>query len=165
MSSTTTSTITLNEGFFARRNWQDWLFALLVVAGGIYAFQYYGHAMDGYEKGILVGAVPCLIWLGWFWRPLQKLMGAVAVLSLLAMWLYQGSDGVAHLDRADAVFGLKYFLSSQSAILWMSMLCFMATVFYWIGLFAKGEQDAFSKIGSRITWVAVTLALVGTMVR
>ena len=165
MSSTTTSTITLNEGFFARRNWQDWLFALLVIAGGAYAFQYYGHAMDGYEKGILVGTVPCVIWLGWFWRPLQKLMGAVAVLSLLAIWLYQGTDGVAHLDRADAVFGLKYFLSSQSAILWMSMLVFMATVFYWIGLFAKGEQDAFGKIGSRITWVAITLALVGTMVR
>jgi hypothetical protein len=39
------------------------------------------------------------------------------------------------------VFGLKYFLSSQSAILWMSMLFFMSTVFYWIGMFAKGERD------------------------
>lgn len=165
MSSTTTSTITLNEGFFARRNWQDWLFAVLVVVGGVFAFQQYRHAMDGYEQGILMGTIPCVIWLGWFWRPLQKLMGAIAALSLLAIWLYQGADGVAHLDRADAVFGLKYFLSSQSAILWMSMLVFMATVFYWIGLFAKGEQDAFGKMGSRITWVAITLALTGTMVR
>lgn len=165
MSSTTTSTITLNEGFFARRNWQDWLFAVLVVVGGVFAFQQYRHAMDSYEQGILMGTIPCVIWLGWFWRPLQKLMGAIAALSLLAIWLYQGADGVAHLDRADAVFGLKYFLSSQSAILWMSMLVFMATVFYWIGLFAKGEQDAFGKMGSRITWVAITLALTGTMVR
>lgn len=165
MSSTTTSTITLNEGFFARRNWLDWLFAVLVIAGGGFAFQRYSYAMDGYEQAILVGTVPCMIWLGWFWRPLQKLMLAVAALSLLAIWLYQGPDGVAQIERSDTVFGLKYFLSSQSAILWMSMLCFMATVFYWIGLFAKGERDSFSKIGSRMVWMAVTLALVGTMVR
>ena len=165
MSSTATATITLNEGFFVRRNWFDWLFAALLVAGGLFAFQHYHLAMDVYEKGILIGAVPGLIWLGWFWRPLAKLMLSVAALSLLAIWLYQGPDGEALLARSDQVFGLKYFLSSQSAILWMSMLCFMATVFYWISLFAKGERDAFGTIGSRITWVAVTLALVGTMVR
>ncbi|MRT20100.1 c-type cytochrome biogenesis protein CcsB [Comamonas sp. CAH-2] len=165
MSSTATATITLNEGFFVRRNWFDWLFAVLLVAGGLFAFQHYHLAMDVYEKGILIGAVPGLIWLGWFWRPLAKLMLSVAALSLLAIWLYQGPDGEALLARSDQVFGLKYFLSSQSAILWMSMLCFMATVFYWISLFAKGERDAFGAIGSRITWVAVTLALVGTMVR
>ncbi len=165
MSSTATATITLNEGFFVRRNWFDWLFAVLLVAGGLFAFQHYHLAMDVYEKGILIGAVPGLIWLGWFWRPLAKLMLSVAALSLLAIWLYQGPDGEALVARSDQVFGLKYFLSSQSAILWMSMLCFMATVFYWISLFAKGERDAFGAIGSRITWVAVTLALVGTMVR
>ncbi|WP_042414683.1 c-type cytochrome biogenesis protein CcsB [Comamonas aquatica] len=165
MSSTATATITLNEGFFVRRNWFDWLFAVLLVAGGLFAFQHYHLAMDVYEKGILIGAVPGLIWLGWFWRPLAKLMLSVAALSLLAIWLYQGPDGEALLARSDQVFGLKYFLSSQSAILWMSMLCFMATVFYWISLFAKGERDAFGAIGSLITWVAVTLALVGTMVR
>ena len=165
MSRTATATITLNEGFFVRRNWFDRLFAVLLIAGGLFAFQHYHLAMDVYEKGILIGAVPGLIWLGWFWRPLAKLMLSVAALSLLAIWLYQGPDGEALLARSDQVFGLKYFLSSQSAILWMSMLCFMATVFYWISLFAKGERDAFGAIGSRITWVAVTLALVGTMVR
>ena len=113
--STATSTVTLNEGYFARRNWFDWLFAALVIAGGLFALQRYSYAMDGYEKGILIGTIPTMIWLGWFWRPLQKLMLAVAGLSLLAIWLYHGADGAAHLDRADAVFGLKYFLSSQSA--------------------------------------------------
>lgn len=165
MSSATTSTMTLNEGYFVRRNWFDWLFAALVVMGGVFALQRYYGAMDVYEKGILIGAIPTMIWLGWFWRPLAKLMLAVAALSLLAIWLYQGPDGVAHIDRSDTVFGLKYLLSSQSAILWMSVLCFMATIFYWISLFAKGERDAFGTIGSRITWVAITLALVGTMTR
>ncbi len=165
MSSVTTSTMTLNEGYFVRRNWFDWLFAALVVMGGVFALQRYYGAMDVYETGILIGSIPAMIWLGWFWRPLAKLMLAVAALSLLAIWLYQGPDGVAHIDRSDTVFGLKYLLSSQSAILWMSVLCFMATIFYWISLFAKGERDTFGTIGSRITWVAITLALVGTMTR
>jgi hypothetical protein len=30
--------------------------------------QRYGAYMDVYEKGILLGAIPCVIWLGWFWR-------------------------------------------------------------------------------------------------
>lgn len=165
MSSVTASTMTLNEGYFVRRNWFDWLFAALVVMGGVFALQQYYGAMDVYETGILIGTIPTMIWLGWFWRPLAKLMLAVAALSLLAIWLYQGPEGVAHIDRSDTVFGLKYLLSSQSAILWMSVLCFMATIFYWISLFAKGERDTFGTIGSRITWVAITLALVGTMTR
>ena len=163
--STASSTITLNEGYFVRRNWFDWLFAVLVIAGGLFALQRYSHAMNGYEQGILVVAIPCLIALGWFWRPVQKLMLAVTLLSLLSLWLYQGPEGMPHLDRSETVFGLKYFLSSQSAILWMSVLCFMATAFYWIGLFAKGERDTFGTFGTRITWLAITLALVGTMVR
>ena len=49
MSRTATATITLNEGFFVRRNWFDWLFAVLLVAGGLFAFQHYHLAMDVYE--------------------------------------------------------------------------------------------------------------------
>ena len=40
----------LNEGFFSRRNWLDWLFAVLVTVGGLYAFQRYSAYMDVYEK-------------------------------------------------------------------------------------------------------------------
>ena len=36
---TATTTITLNEGFLSRRNWLDWLFAVLVTVGGLYALQ------------------------------------------------------------------------------------------------------------------------------
>jgi len=157
---TATTTITLHEGFFSRRNWMDWLFAVLVAAGGLYAFARYGQYMDVYEKGILLGAVPAGIWLGWFWRPLRVLMLAVTVFSLLGIASYQGD-----IARADSVFWLKYFLSSQSAILWMSVLFVMSTVFYWIGMFAGGQGPAMEAIGSRLAWVAVGMALVGTMVR
>ncbi|MES2425283.1 MAG: c-type cytochrome biogenesis protein CcsB [Pseudomonadota bacterium] len=155
-----TATISLNESFLSKRNWGDWLFAALVLAGGLFAFSRYSNFMDVYEKGILIGTVPAVIWLGWFWRPLRTLMVAVAVFSLLAITAYQGD-----LARAESVFWLKYFLSSQSAILWMSMLFFMATTFYWLGMFAKGQSDTMELLGSRLTWVAVGMALMGTMVR
>ncbi len=172
-SATVTQTIELKKGhdgsgmepgYFARRNVWDWLFAVLMVAGGLVAFTQYNAAMDGYEKGILIGAVPSMIWLGWFWRPLRVLTVAVGALALLAIWLYQTPAGTADLARADQIFMLKYFISSQSAILWMSMLFFMSTAFYWVGMFSRGGQT-FELLGSRLAWVAVTLALVGTMVR
>ena len=116
--------------------------------------------MDVYEKGILLGAMPAVIWLGWFWRPVRLLPLVVAGFALMGIASYQGD-----LARAETVFWLKYFLSSQSAILWMSVLFFMATIFYGIGTFAKGQSSTMEMIGSRITWVAVGMALVGTLVR
>lgn len=157
--------VTLNPGYFARRNGLDWLFALLVVLGGAFAFWRYNTFMDVYEQAILVGSVPSTIALAWFWRPLRALLVVVAALALLAVGLYQVDGGTAQLARADEAFLLKYFLSSQSAILWMSVLFFMATVFYWLGIFSRRNADAFEQLASRMTWVAVTLALVGTLVR
>ena len=154
------TTVTLNPGFFSRRSLADWGFALLALVGMVFAFANYQQAMDVYEKAILVCAWPAAVWLAWFWRPLRHLMVAVAVFSLLAVYSYQGD-----LARADTVFGLKYFLSSQSAILWMSMLFFISTVFYWGGMFIRGQRDALETLGSRMAWVAVVLALVGTMAR
>lgn len=153
--------IRLTPGFFARRNWLDWLFAVLVVAGGLFAFVHYQDATDGYDKTILLGCIPVAIGLGWFWRPLRLLMATVAALALLAIWCYAGD-----LRHGESVFWLKYFLASQSAILWMCLLFFMATLFYGIGLFARNSDGgAWSRIGGRLTWVAITLALVGTFVR
>jgi len=153
----------LQAGYWASRSVWDWLFAALVVAGAAWAFMRYDAAMDVYEKWILVGSVPSLIWLCWYWRPLRALSVGVAILSLLAIWLYQTPEG-ADLARADQVFLLKYFISSQSAILWMSLLFFMSTAFYWVGLLTRAGE-AFESLGSRLAWAAVTLALVGTMVR
>jgi len=161
MNTASTTTLTLHGGgFFSQRNWFDWLFAFLIVVGGGYAFARYGAYMDVYEKGILVAAVPAAIWIGWFWKPLRVLMMVAAAASLLGVLSYRGS-----LASADTVFWLKYFLSSQSAILWMSVLFFMSTAFYWIGMFSPRQGAVMEMIGSRIAWVAVTMALVGSLVR
>jgi cytochrome c-type biogenesis protein CcsB len=183
----TTTTLTLNDSWLSRRSVFDWVFAVLVLAGGAFAFAHYASAMDYYEKTILVAAVAAAISIGWFWRPLRVLGIVVAGASLLAIASYQGD-----LARADSVFWLKYFLSSQSAILWMSVLFFMSTLFYWIGFFVAGppqdkngplggqrghevpsvgafstgkQGDTMDLIGSRLAWAAVAMALIGTMVR
>ncbi|MDP2000355.1 MAG: c-type cytochrome biogenesis protein CcsB, partial [Rhodoferax sp.] len=65
------TTLSLNEGYFAKRNWFDWAFAVVVVAGALFVFMRYHSAMDIYEKGILLGTVPSAIALAWFWRPLR----------------------------------------------------------------------------------------------
>ena len=154
----------LHEGYFVRRNVLDWLFAALVLAGGVFAFVRYQSAMDGYEQAILLGTIPAAIAMGWFWRPLRALMLVVTLASLLGIWSYQGD-----LANAEQVFWLKYFLSSQSAILWMSVLFFMGTLFYWLGMIAGqgegGRSASFESMGSRIVWAAIAMALIGTMVR
>ena len=159
-----TTSLTLNDAYFARRNLFDWVFAALVTTGALFAFVRYAAFMDVYEKAILIGTIPAAIWIGWFWRPLRGLMVGVAACALLAIYLYQGVDG-GSLARAEEVFLLKYFLSSQSTILWMCVLFFMATVFYWVGLVSRGEGATMALLGSRFTWAAVVMALIGTMVR
>ena len=69
----------------------DWLFAAVLAGGALFALSRYGAFMDGYEKAILVCAVPAIAWLGWFFKPVRVLVVLVAVLSLLAISLYGGS--------------------------------------------------------------------------
>ena len=120
-----------------QRSGYDALFALLVIGGAAYALKRYGNSMDGYEQGILLGSVPALIALGWAWGALRGLAIGVGAATLLAIGLYSRvSDGFGvDLAQGEQVFMLKYFLSSQSAILWMGVLFFIGTVMYWIGLF------------------------------
>jgi cytochrome c-type biogenesis protein CcsB len=158
-SSAESISVTLNRSYFSRSP-LEWVFAALVLMGGGFALLRYQSSMDVYEKAILLAAIPATVWLGWLWQPLQRLMLAVAGLSLLGINAYQGD-----LARAESVFLLKYFVSSQSAILWMSMLFFMATIFYWIGVLAKGRAEGMEVVATRLVWAAVTMALTGTMVR
>jgi cytochrome c-type biogenesis protein CcsB len=156
------------RGPFNGRDIFDWAFAALIIIGCLFAFTRYAASMDVYEKSILVFSVPSLIALGWFWRPLRLLVVLAGAASLLSINLYsQHSDSFgADLGAADRVFWLKYALASQSAVLWMSLLFFMSTLFYWGGFFAKtGESSAAEAIGSKLAWGGVFMALVGTMVR
>jgi cytochrome c-type biogenesis protein CcsB len=167
-----TTTLTLAQGnLLTRRTPFDWVFAALVVAGAAYAFHRYGASMDVYETWILAGTVPSVIALGWYWGPLRALSLGVGAAVLLAISLYARTtdDWGADLAAGQNVFLLKYFLASQSAILWMSLLFFMSTVMYWVGLFARsgpgGSDNTALRMGSWLAWAAVVMALIGSLVR
>ena len=184
------NTTTLDIGKAAwrpRMGAQDIVAALVILAGAAYALNRYGSSMDAYETWILVGTAPALIGLSWFWPTLRTLGVGVGAATLRAIHLYGRSTDAfgADLAAAENVFLLKYFLSSQSAILWMSVLFFMSTAFYWIGMLAgSGPSSAGAavtgaggpsagaaftntgyRLGSRMAWAAVFMALVGTLVR
>ncbi|HNG79510.1 MAG TPA: c-type cytochrome biogenesis protein CcsB, partial [Burkholderiaceae bacterium] len=59
--------------YWSQRSAFDWVYAALLLAGAGYAWLHYGAAMNGYERGIFVCALPALIWLGWAWAPLRGL--------------------------------------------------------------------------------------------
>ncbi|MBU9424702.1 c-type cytochrome biogenesis protein CcsB [Burkholderia gladioli] len=144
--------------FYRRLSLVDWLFALAMVVGAGFALVHYQSHMDYYDQAVMTGATVALVGLGWRWKPARLLMALIAVLSLLSLNLYHGD-----LSRADSTFFLKYFLSSQSAILWMSALFVFATVFYWIGLLSRSPTGA--AIGQKMTWAAVLMGFTGLMVR
>ena len=118
MSTSSSASAALAPAGGLRRPVTDWLFAVLTLALGAWGFAAYGSAMDGYEKAILAAAVPSVIAMGWFWRPLRLLLVLVGLATWGAMALYQQHTDAhgADLAYADQVFWLKYFLSSQSAI-------------------------------------------------
>ena len=164
---TTTLTLGRRPGLFAGRSLYDWLFAALIAGGAVFAFARYHAAMDSYEKGILLLAAPVLIGLGWFWGSLRTLMLSAAAAAFIAIALYSRTMDSFGVDLAagERVFWLKYFLSSQSAIMWMSVLFYMSTAFYWIGFALKRDDNTAQRIGSKLAWVAVFAALTGTLVR
>jgi cytochrome c-type biogenesis protein CcsB len=145
-------------GFFKRLSVVDWVFALALVAGVLFALHRYGAYMDGYERGILLLAAPVFAGLGWHWKSVRWLMALLVVLALGGIALYGGT-----LDAANNKFLLKYFLSSQSAILWMSALFFLSTLFYWGGLIAHAGFGA--SVGSKLCWSAVVLGFTGMLMR
>ena len=140
------------------RTWFDWLFLAVLAAGALFALNRYGDFMDIYEKGILLAAVPTFVWLGWYWRPVRLLMLSIGALSLWTIAQYGGN-----LEMAQSRFLLKYLFSSQSAILWMSMLFFLSTIFHWGGLLAR--TDFGSSVGSKLCWAAILMGFTGMMVR
>ncbi|WP_426115664.1 c-type cytochrome biogenesis protein CcsB [Massilia sp. PWRC2] len=145
-------------GYLRRLGSADWLFAIALALGAGFALSRYGSFMDVYEQAILVCAVPVFAALGWHWKPLRALMPLVALLALCAIGLYGGN-----LDLANKKFFLKYMLSSQSAILWMSTLFVFSTAFYWLGLVARSPFGG--AVGSKLCWAAVVLGWTGMMVR
>ncbi len=145
-------------GYFKRLTVADWLFALALLAGAAFGLSRYGAFMNYYEQIILIAAVPAFATLGWHWKAVRWLMPLIALLSLWAISMYAGD-----LDNGTKKFWLRMMLSSQSAVLWMSVMFVISTVFYWIGFI--GRSAAASSIASKLCWAAVVLGWTALMVR
>lgn len=110
----------------------DGCYVLILPFSALFAWYRYQPYMDVYEQTILWLTVPVLSVLGWHWQAFRWLLLGIGVCSLTGIALYQQD-----LHQAAQVFVLKYMLSSQSAILWMSLLFFLATGFYWLDLLCR----------------------------
>ena len=155
----------LKQGFvniFKSLGLMDYLFALVLLAGAIFAEARFYNFMDSYEQIILFCSVPSLAILGWAWKPLRTLMIGSTVLTFIAIYFYQTPEGGA-LARAEQAFFLKYMLSSQSAILWMSVFFSFSTLFYTLNLFFRSQN--MGTTGSKFCWAAVYIGLTGMLVR
>ena len=168
-----------NKPFLKSLSVYDWLFAVLVVIGTVYAWNGYTSLMDVYEVGILFGTGLSVVALGWYWKPSRTLMLAVAALSLYTVLAYEpavnalkaeGMNGLQAIsalasldDKTHSKFLFKFFLSSTSAVMWMSALFILATLTYFIGLFSR---SAFAEnVASKMTWAGSAMGWVGLMVR
>lgn len=144
--------------FWSRLTRWDLVWGLLVLAGSGYAYSLYQAYMDAYEVAILVGASLTLIVWGSYWKAARIFVLAVAVLAVLALWRYGD-----HYELRKTDFWLKYFLESQAAFMWMSVLYVLATVSYFLALFSR---SAFiGKTATALTWSATGMGLTGLFVR
>jgi cytochrome c-type biogenesis protein CcsB len=136
----------------------DWVYALILALGGIFAYTKYSHYMDIYEVSFLFGAVALFSYLGWRWKSMAKLILGIGAISLLSISMYHGNQA-----RASEAFFLKYLVSSQSAIMWMNVLFILAMLTYWFAMYKRSEFTG--RVASALTWSAVLFGFVGLMVR
>ena len=149
-------------GIFKALKVVDYIFAVALAGGAIFAELRFSEYMDVYEQAILFASVPVLAILGWAWAPLRNLMVVSTILSFVAIYFYQTPEG-GSLARAEQAFFLKYMLSSQSAILWMSVFFTLSTLFYTLTLALRSQS--MGPTASKLCWAAVYIGLTGMLVR
>lgn len=149
-----------------RLSWRDWVFAVLMMAAALYAQLVVSeHHMDVYEVAILWGSALGVVALGWFFKPLQWYTLLCAALAWLALNQY------AHdINRAQTAFLLKYFLASQSAIMWLCFSTFLAFLCYLGGLLQalmrpESKHHTLLGMGTAMAWAGAVFGLVGLLVR
>lgn len=149
-------------GIFKALKVVDYIFAVALASGALFAEMRFSQHMDVYEQAILFASVPVLAILGWAWAPLRNLMVVSTILSFVAIYFYQTPEG-GSLARAEQAFFLKYMLSSQSAILWMSVFFTLSTLFYSLTLALRSQS--MGPTASKLCWAAVYIGLTGMLVR
>ncbi|MBV6325470.1 c-type cytochrome biogenesis protein CcsB [Duganella sp. HSC-15S17] len=134
------------------------IFVAALVGATCFALLRYSSQMDMFDTAILVVSAIGLGCMAVAWTSLQPLSISAAVLALTAIALYK-----KQLAAAEHVFLLKYFLSSQSAIMWMGLSYWASTVLYALGWIRKSNY--WMTLGTRTAWGGCLFALVGLLTR
>lgn len=135
----------------------DWIWLAIVLAATATTLVVLWDAMNTYEVVITAATGVTMIGLGWHWQAAKLYMGIVCGLSLIAISRYP------ELGAAQTDFFLKYLLSSQSAIMWMSALFPAATLVYGAALFTGNSFTG--RVASSLTWMGAGAGLIGLLVR
>lgn len=165
-----------NKSFLKQRTLLDWLYAAAILTIAILVHVKMPHHMDVYETVILWISALMAISLGWFFRGMQLFIVAAIVLAYIAVGLYGGHIEHAQ-DGAQGKFLLRYFLSSQSAIMWQSALTFFAFFAYLFGTLIAWQREkkqpenrptqpnTLLLMGTGLSWSAAFAGFVGLLVR
>ena len=146
-----------DRGFLARLSLFDWVWAVALLLGSVYASYHFAPWMDRYEHGILYLTWASTVAIGWMWKPARLFTIIVAAVTLFAVMRYPD------LAAAESDFFLNYLLSSQAAIMWMCALFLAAPVVYFAGLL--GRAAFLERLGTAMMWLASGAGLVGLLVR
>lgn len=137
---------------------RDGLFIGAVTAAVGYVLMHHHTGLDEYDLAILGCSAITLCVLGLRWRALQALGVVCGLLAAGAVALYRGDPA-----RTEEAFLLRHFLSSQSAILWMGLSFWAATLLYGIGWWKA--SSAWLRRGACAAWIGTGAGLVGLLVR
>ncbi|MGF6148576.1 Cytochrome c-type biogenesis protein CcmF [Kingella potus] len=141
----------------------DWLYAALIFAVAAFVQYTLPHHMDAYEVVILWLSAACAAGLGWFFKPLRWFIPLSLALAYGSVLLYGGD--FAHRDR----FLLRYFLSSQSAIMWQCALIFCALFAYLAGgliaLHRRQQTNTLLGMATAFGWLCALAGFTGLLVR
>lgn len=152
-----------HKSFIRRLKVSDWLFALVMAAIAWFAQTYVGHQMDIYEVVILWSTTGAAILLGWFFKPMRWFIVLCLALAYGSVSLYAGN--IAHADK----FLLRYFLSSQSAIMWQCAFVFFALFAYVVGAIVAHKQNTETNtllgMGTGFAWVSAVAGFTGLLAR
>ena len=153
----------VEQPLYKRLKPSDWLYAVVVLVAAGQAWRLYNPFMDGYEQAILWFSAVSTILLGWFFKPLRWFVPLSIALAYGAVKLY--SDNI---DNGEG-FLLRYFLSSQSAIMWQCAFVFFALFCYIAGAVAAGRQhvptNTLLDMASAFGWVSALAGFTGLLVR
>lgn len=152
-----------HKSFMRSLNTLDWGFALVIAAVAYFAQTHVGHHMDIYEMVILWASALIAVFLGWFFKPMRWYILLCLALAYAAVNLYAGD--IRHSDG----FLLKYFLSSQSAIMWQCAFVFFAWFAYIAGAVLANRQQQETNtllgMGTVFGWISAVAGFTGLLVR